>query len=140
MDSRLSHEIEHGKFLVKTGAGEVWNWESPAGKVRWKRRVEMLSSALKPGDEVLELGCGTGYFTKELVKLNIHITAIDISPDLIEEAKKTINSKTYKLSFFINNPPFFDEQLISETLSSCRIFKTLLAGITSFVCNVMRIH
>jgi ubiquinone/menaquinone biosynthesis C-methylase UbiE len=89
-DERLIHEIEHGKYLVSSGAGEVWNWESPAGRMRWKRRVEMLSSVVKEVDQVLELGCGTGYFTRELVKLNIQVTAIDISPELIEEAKKTI--------------------------------------------------
>jgi SAM-dependent methyltransferase len=100
-DNRLTHEIEHGKYLVSSGAGEVWNWESPAGKLRWKRRVEMLSSSLKEGDKVLELGCGTGYFTKELTQLNIHITAIDISPELIQEAKKEIN--TENVSFQIQN-------------------------------------
>jgi ubiquinone/menaquinone biosynthesis C-methylase UbiE len=89
-DERLIHEIEHGKYLVSSGAGEVWNWESPAGRMRWKRRVEMLSSVVKEGDQVLELGCGTGYFTRELVKLNIQVTAIDISPELSEEAKKAI--------------------------------------------------
>lgn len=61
----------------------------------------MLSSALKSGDEVLELGCGTGYFTRELVKLNVHITAIDISPELIEEAKKAINNEN--VNFQIQN-------------------------------------
>jgi ubiquinone/menaquinone biosynthesis C-methylase UbiE len=100
-DKRLAHEIEHGKYLVSSGAGEVWNWESPAGKLRWKRRVNMLSSSLKEGDKVLELGCGTGYFTKELTRLNIHTTAIDISPELLEEAKKKI--KAENVSFQIQN-------------------------------------
>jgi ubiquinone/menaquinone biosynthesis C-methylase UbiE len=100
-DNRLAHEIEHGKYLISTGAGDVWNWESPAGRLRWMRRVEMLSSPLKTGAKVLELGCGTGYFTKELTRLNIHITAIDISPELIEEAKKEITAEN--VSFQIQN-------------------------------------
>ena len=91
-DLRLTHEIEHGKYLVATGAGEVWNWESPAGRNRWKRRVAMLSSLLKDGDRVLELGCGTGYFTKELAKLKIQITAIDISPELLDHARQEVTS------------------------------------------------
>jgi hypothetical protein len=43
MDIRIKHEIEHGKFLAGKGAGEIWNWESPAGKLRWARRVKMLT-------------------------------------------------------------------------------------------------
>ena len=39
----------------------------------------MLIADIKSGDKVLELGCGTGYYTKELAKTNADITAIDIS-------------------------------------------------------------
>src|SRR5665647_1582393 len=92
-DKRLVREIEHGKYLISSGAGEVWNWESPAGKLRWQRRVKMLSSILHENDRILELGCGTGYFTRELVKLNVHVTAIDISPELIAVAQSEIKSE-----------------------------------------------
>jgi hypothetical protein len=64
MDTRIKHEIEYGRFLAGNGAGEIWNWESPAGKFRWARRVKMLTEFIKPESAVLELGCGTGYFTK----------------------------------------------------------------------------
>jgi ubiquinone/menaquinone biosynthesis C-methylase UbiE len=100
-EERLIREIVHGKFLAAAGAGEIWNWESPAGKVRWKRRVDMLSSRIKTGDHVLELGCGSGYFTKELAGLPIRVTAIDISPDLIEEAKNQV--KAGNVTFRIQN-------------------------------------
>jgi len=85
--NRLNHEIAHGRFLAKHGAGEIWNWEGPAGKLRWTRRVKMLSSHLKPGMTILELGCGTGYFTRELVRSGADIIAIDVSPELLEIAK-----------------------------------------------------
>lgn len=90
MTKRLENEIEHGKYLLENNAGEVWNWESPAGKLRWKRRVKMLCNDLNSGISVLELGCGTGYFTKELVKTKANIIAIDISPELLESAKKNV--------------------------------------------------
>jgi SAM-dependent methyltransferase len=35
---------------------------------------------------VLELGCGTGYFTRELARSGADITAIDVSPELLEIA------------------------------------------------------
>jgi ubiquinone/menaquinone biosynthesis C-methylase UbiE len=92
MDKRIENEIEHGKYLAKEGAGEVWNWESAAGRVRWQRRVTMLTKHLKSSDKVLEIGCGTGYFTREIAKTGASITAIDISPDLLEIARKDVAS------------------------------------------------
>ena len=104
---RLRHEIEHGRYLVSQGAGEVWNWESAAGRVRWRRRIQMLTQNLRPQDHVLELGCGTGYFSKELVKCPIQLTAIDISDDLLSVAREQIQcdngcfmrENAYALSF-----------------------------------------
>lgn len=101
LDKRIANEIEHGKFLAKNGAGEIWNWESPAGKERWKRRVTMLTSSISPKLYVLEIGCGTGYFTKEIIKTKAKICAIDISEDLINIAKNEI--KCENLEFKIDN-------------------------------------
>ena len=86
MRKRIAKEIQHGRFLAAHGAGEIWNWESPAGKLRWSRRVKMLSSHLEPGMSVLEVGCGTGYFTRELARLGSEVIAIDVSPELLEIA------------------------------------------------------
>lgn len=87
MEKRLENEITHGRFLAATGAGEIWNWETPAGRKRWQRRVGMLTAGIRPEMCVLELGCGTGYFTKELGRTGGKITAIDISPDLVAIAR-----------------------------------------------------
>lgn len=87
MQERIAKEIQHGRFLAEHGAGEIWNWESPAGKLRWARRVKMLSGHLKPEMTVLELGCGTGYFTRELARSGADIVAIDVSPELLEIAR-----------------------------------------------------
>ena len=87
MQDRVAKEIQHGRFLAEHGAGEIWNWESPAGRQRWKRRVQMLSDHLRPGMTILEIGCGTGYFTRELTRRGADIVAIDVSPDLLEIAK-----------------------------------------------------
>jgi 2-polyprenyl-3-methyl-5-hydroxy-6-metoxy-1,4-benzoquinol methylase len=86
VQERIAKEVQHGRFLAQHGAGEIWNWESPAGKLRWARRVKMLSKHLRPGMSVLELGCGTGYFTRELARSGAEIVAIDVSPDLLEIA------------------------------------------------------
>jgi SAM-dependent methyltransferase len=87
VQERIAREIQHGRFLTQHGAGEIWNWEGPAGGLRWARRVKMLSGHLKPGMSVLELGCGTGYFTRELARSGADIIAIDVSPELLEIAR-----------------------------------------------------
>ena len=87
MQERIAKEVEHGRFLAQHGAGEIWNWEGPAGKRRWARRVKMLSNDLRLGMRVLELGCGTGYFTRELARCGADIVAVDVSPELLEIAR-----------------------------------------------------
>jgi ubiquinone/menaquinone biosynthesis C-methylase UbiE len=87
VQQRIAKEIQHGRFLAEHGAGEIWNWEGPAGKQRWTRRVKMLSNHLRTGMSVLELGCGTGYFTRELARSGADIVAVDVSPELLEIAK-----------------------------------------------------
>ena len=90
MENRIRNEIEHGKYLLEQGAGEIWSWTSPAGKLRWQRRVRMLTKDVFPQHKVLELGCGTGFFTKEIVKTGANVVAIDISPDLLAAARKEV--------------------------------------------------
>ena len=87
MQERIANEIEHGRFLAQHGAGEIWNWEGAAGKLRWARRVKMLSTHIRSGMTVLELGCGTGYFTRELAHCGADIVAVDVSPELLEIAR-----------------------------------------------------
>jgi 2-polyprenyl-3-methyl-5-hydroxy-6-metoxy-1,4-benzoquinol methylase len=91
---RESNEIKHGKALLKENPELTWGWGSAAGKHRAMRRAQLLRhhAKLKPGMKVLEIGCGTGLFTKELQGIGVELTAIDISPDLIEIAK--INNPT----------------------------------------------
>ena len=93
MQERIAKEVQHGRFLAEHGAGEIWNWESPAGKLRWARRVKMLSGHLGVGMTVLELGCGTGYFTRELARSGADIVAIDVSPELLEVARAICSAR-----------------------------------------------
>ena len=101
MQERIAKEVQHGRYLAQRGAGEVWNWESPAGKLRWARRVKMLTSHLKPGMTVLELGCGNGSFTRELARSGAQIVAIDVSPELLEIAK--LNCSAPNVQYQIQN-------------------------------------
>jgi 2-polyprenyl-3-methyl-5-hydroxy-6-metoxy-1,4-benzoquinol methylase len=101
VQERIAKEVQHGRFLAQHGAGEIWNWASPAGKLRWARRVKMLSSHLKSGMTVLELGCGTGSFTQELARSGADVIAIDVSQELLEIAK--VNSSAPNVRYEIQN-------------------------------------
>jgi SAM-dependent methyltransferase len=96
VQQRIAKEIQHGRFLAKHGAGEIWNWEGPAGKLRSARRAKMLSNHLGPGMSVLELGCGTGYFTRELARSGADIIAVDVSPELLEMARADCSAKNVR--------------------------------------------
>ena len=90
-DTRSEHEILHGQRLAETGNPELaWNWDTPAGKHRAQRRGQLLSEAagLRPGVRVLEIGCGTGLFTEMLAERGADVLAVDISPDLIDIARR----------------------------------------------------
>jgi SAM-dependent methyltransferase len=101
VQQRIAKEIQHGRFLAEHGPGEIWNWESPAGKLRWARRVKMIANHLQPGMSVLELGCGAGYFTRELAQSGADIVAIDVSPELLEIARS--NSSAPNVRYEIQN-------------------------------------
>jgi 2-polyprenyl-3-methyl-5-hydroxy-6-metoxy-1,4-benzoquinol methylase len=87
-------EVAHGETIVDAGE-EVWNWSSPAGKLRLSRRVELFAASTGLGlskKKVLELGCGTGLYTQQLAPLCGELVAVDISQTLLAEARAKVPS------------------------------------------------
>jgi len=86
---RALHEIEHGKFLARGEAETIWGWGSPAGARRAEKRAAAISEAaqLAPGVRALEIGCGTGLFTRLFVNTGAQVVANDISAELIQRAQ-----------------------------------------------------
>ena len=115
---RISRELQHGRFLAQHGAGEIWNWESPAGKLRWARRVKMLSSHLKQGMTVLELGCGVGYFTQELVRSEANVVAIDVSPELLEIARSNCSAPNVQYQLENAHELSYDDAVFDSVVGS----------------------
>jgi 2-polyprenyl-3-methyl-5-hydroxy-6-metoxy-1,4-benzoquinol methylase len=83
-------EIEHGRVLLSGGEAKIWGWGTPAGQERVRRRIAWLKKAcdIKPGLKVLECGCGTGIFTRQLAEIGADITAVDISLELLTRARQ----------------------------------------------------
>jgi SAM-dependent methyltransferase len=44
---------------------------------------EVVASVVRSGASVLELGCGTGRITRQLVRLGYRVTAVDESPEML---------------------------------------------------------
>ena len=49
-----------------------------------------VAAFAKPGDRVLEVGCGTGTVTRQLLARGADVTAIDQSPEMIEQARQRV--------------------------------------------------
>ena len=89
MSSRKENEIKHGAAIAEHAA-DIWGWGSPSGKVRAKRRSQLIIhyGGIYRGKSVLEIGCGTGIFSRYFAETGATVTSMDISPELIEQAKK----------------------------------------------------
>lgn len=81
-------EIRHNKEIEKD-AEFFWGWSSPAGKLRARRRAEMIISEVKKRGllKILEVGSGTGIFTEYFCKAGLEVSGIDISQELLVNAK-----------------------------------------------------
>jgi len=105
-------EIEHGKNITKE-AEFFWGWDTPAGRLRFKRRSNMIIDALKNRGffDLLEVGSGTGIFTKEFCKNGFSVTGIDISKELLDKARERYsNYKNLKLEVAdVEDMKFSDE-------------------------------
>lgn len=61
---------------------------------------------------VLELGCGNGDYSCSIVKSAKSLTCIEISEDMINEAKKKANEYNLKPTFILGD--FLDDEVISD--------------------------
>jgi SAM-dependent methyltransferase len=86
---RWTRELEHGRTLAQGDPVLIWGWGTPAGQRRARRRARLIARAagLRPGMDVLEIGCGSGLFTEMFAAAGARIVAVDVSPDLLAQAR-----------------------------------------------------
>ena len=86
-----AEEIAHARRLLAAGPADVWGWNTPAGQIRVKARARWIIKhcRLNSSLHVLECGCGTGVFTRQIAKAAARVTAVDVSEDLLAEARRS---------------------------------------------------
>lgn len=93
-----------------TGWGKVADWyhETVEDRASYQRDLIMPNLMrlmdVKPGQKILDLGCGEGLFTRRFAKAGAEVAAIDISKELVEIAKREAASEGEHYKF---QPRFF---------------------------------
>jgi ubiquinone/menaquinone biosynthesis C-methylase UbiE len=77
--------------------------------------------------EVLELGCGTGNFTKVIAQNADHVFATDLSDELLENAKKRLNE--------IDNITIQKENCMSTSFTSNQFDAVFMANVIHVIEN-----
>ena len=67
------------------------------GDTRFRKRV-VSAWDIRPGDHVLELGCGTGLMTRQLIDRGGIVTAVDRSEPMLSRARRRAPEATFVTS------------------------------------------
>lgn len=81
----------------------------------------MRLMAVKKGDQVLDVACGNGFFSRELFHLGAQVTGVDIAPELIELAKKQSPKEIEYHAASAHAMPFVKDSSMDAALISLAI-------------------
>lgn len=112
---RIDFARKNGKFHFSVYLARQTLWDDI-----YTKHVEILSKETKPTDRVLDAGCGYG----RMSPLWGNYTGVDLSPDLLEEARKLYPSKNFMLGN-LKSLPFKDKEF---DVSFCISIKQMIVG------------
>lgn len=73
------------------------DFDEKMNKYDLNKRLNLFSSLLSvedvQGKQMLDAGCGTGWFSKMAVEMGIDVTALDVGENLLAEVKKKCNCR-----------------------------------------------
>jgi ubiquinone/menaquinone biosynthesis C-methylase UbiE len=118
--------------------------ESPIMSANAKNFVEFLSSKVRPGDRILDLGCASASLWphyKAILSDDVQITGMDLSPRMIEIARERYPEDIFKVGSFFDigfEPGSFDVVVVSSALH--HIGDDLLPTALTNICSVLEEH
>ena len=96
---------------VKKDYNKICEGFSSSRKHAWYE-FDIYKEMLKDGDRVLDLGCGNGRLYSYLDDLDIKYVGVDVSDELLKQAKKIHKKANFKSGSFNKIPykkPYFDK-------------------------------
>ena len=88
-DTRDYYDRNADSYDRKTGfglrGGQEYNFE--------RYYEPLLAAELPATGRVLELGCGTGFYTRWLVDRGLDVVAMDISANMVERARERLQTR-----------------------------------------------
>lgn len=97
------HLLGGGITVTKSQVFDPWSerydrwFESPIGKVIRSYEAEMIADMLKPsrGDRILDAGCGTGIFTRDLVGAGAWVVGLELSFPMLLRAQDKLQGYSF---------------------------------------------
>ena len=90
-------------------AAERTRWARADHDAYWFYRDEFRAFVPSPGRSTLEIGCGEGRISRDLMSLGHGVTATDISPNLLAAATAAGSAHRYQVAD-ATNLPFEDDE------------------------------
>ena len=100
----------------------------------WKMAAGLLDLLdAKPGERILDIGCGTGHLTAQIAATGAQVTGVDRSPDMIQQARSEHPSLTFEVmdARELSFPDKFDAIFSNATLHWITDPEPAVASVTS---------
>ena len=87
MQSRIAPVKQHCRTAMDAAAYDAW-YDTARGRWIGETEYRLLRGVLAPasGDSLLDVGCGTGYFTRRFAREHVHVTGLDPDAAMLQFA------------------------------------------------------
>src|SRR4051794_17196954 len=92
MTASLKYRRGHAVEPARAESGTRWDPGLYDGRHAfvWQHGAALLDLlAVRPGERVLDLGCGTGHLTAQVAAAGAAVVGLDLAPAMIEQARRT---------------------------------------------------